>query len=82
MVCKKQKSKIGKTVKCMGLSEIKSTWEWYREKEAQIYEKWYEGRLGGDFLFRAERTRRWNNEVYEVCQKQDFYDAIAAESIG
>ena len=55
---KKWKSEINRTVKRVGLSkwkieiERKKTLEWFREKEAPMYVKWYDGSLNGDLLFR------------------------------
>ena len=52
----------------------KSTHEWYKEKEALMYERWYDGSLGGDLLFRArtqcmnERNYRWSESRSKVCQ--------------
>ena len=54
---RKWKSEIDREVKCMGINiwkngmEQKSTMEWYKEKEAPMYERWYDGSLGGDLLF-------------------------------
>ena len=56
--------------------EQKSTMEWYKEKEAPMYERWYDGSLGGDLLFRAraqcmdvnERNYRWSESRSKVCQ--------------
>ena len=53
--------------------ERKSTME---EKEAPMYERWYDGSLGGDLLFRAraqcmdvnERNYRWSESRSKVCQ--------------
>ena len=50
--------------------------EWYKEKEAPMYERWYDGSLGGDLLFRAraqcmdvnERNYRWSESRSKVCQ--------------
>ena len=56
---RKWKSEIDKTVKGVGLGKWKTemkrkkTLGWYREKEAPMYVGWYDGRLGGDLLFRA-----------------------------
>ena len=56
---RKWKSEIDKTVKGVGLSkwktemERKKTLEWYREKEAPMYVKWYDGSLGGDLFLRT-----------------------------
>ncbi|MPC10999.1 hypothetical protein E2C01_003649 [Portunus trituberculatus] len=56
---RKWKSEIDKRVKCMELNEWrnemehKSSLQWYRGKEAPMYEKWYNCSLGGDILFRA-----------------------------
>ena len=50
--------KIDKTVIVVGLRtwkiemERKKTLGWYREKEAPMYVRWYDGSLGGD-LFRV-----------------------------
>ena len=79
---RKWRSEIDRVVKGVGLDdwrnrmEQKSTLEWYREKEAPRYVKWYEGSLGGDLLFRARaqcmdvnaRNYRWSESRSKVCQ--------------
>ena len=79
---RKWKSEIDRTVRYVGLSkwknemERKKTLEWYREKEAPMYVKWYDGSLGGDLLFRARaqcmnvnaRNYRWSESHSKVCQ--------------
>ena len=56
---RKWKSEIDREVKCVGLNiwkngmGRKSTMEWYKEKDAPMYERWYDGSLGGDLLLRA-----------------------------
>lgn len=89
------KSEIDRTVKCVGLSkwknemERKSTMEWYREKEAPMYVKWYEGSLGGDLLFRARakcmdvnaRNYRWSESRSKVCQMCDMGEDETIEHV-
>ena len=79
---RKWKSEIDRAVRYVGLSkwknemERKKTLEWYREKEAPMYVKWYDGSLGGDLLFRARaqcmnvnaRNYRWSESQSKVCQ--------------
>ena len=56
--------------------ERKTTLEWYKVKEAPRYERWYDGSLGGDLLFRARaqcmdvnaRSYRWSESRSKVCQ--------------
>ena len=58
---RKWKSEIDREVKCVGLDiwkkkgtiERKSIIEWYKEKDTLMYERWYDGSLCGDLLFRA-----------------------------
>ena len=78
---RKWKSEIDRAVRYVGLSkwknemERKKTLEWYREKEAPMYVKWYDGSLGGDLLFRARaqcmnvnaRNYRWSESHSKVC---------------
>ena len=77
---RKQRSEVDREVKCVGLNiwkngmERKSSLEWYKEKEC-MYERWYDGSLGGDRLFRAqaqcmdvtERNYRWSESCSKVC---------------
>ena len=79
---RKWKSELDREGKCVGLNiwkngkERKSTMEWYKEKEAPMYERWYDGSLGGNLLFRAmaqcmdvnERNYRWSESCSKVCQ--------------
>ena len=82
---RKWKNVIDKAVKEEGLSkwrnemERKETLEWYKEKEVPKCERWYEGSLGGDLLFRARtqcldvnaRNYRWSESRSKVCQMCD-----------
>ncbi|MPC95100.1 hypothetical protein E2C01_090296 [Portunus trituberculatus] len=59
--------------------ERKSTLEWYKEKETLMYERWYDGSLGGDILFRARahsmdvNARNYRSESRsKVCQMCDM----------
>ena len=82
----KWKTEIDRVIKCVGLNkwknemERKTTLEWYRMKEAPKYERWYDGTLGGDLLFRARvqcmdvnaRTYRWSESHSKECQMCDM----------
>ena len=69
--------------------EHKSTLEWYREKEAPMYERWYDGSLGGDLLFRARaqcmdvnaRNYRWSESRSKVCQMCDMGEDETVEHV-
>ena len=69
--------------------EQKSTMEWYKEKEAPMYERWYDGSLGGDLLFRAraqcmgvnERNYRWSESRSKVCQMCDMGEDESVEHV-
>ncbi|MPC63568.1 hypothetical protein E2C01_057667 [Portunus trituberculatus] len=83
---RKWKSDIDREVKWVGLNiwknemERKSTVEWYKEKEALMYERWYDGSLSDDLLFRARaqcmdgnaRNYRWSKSLSKVCQMCDI----------
>ena len=76
---------IDQEVKRVGLSkwrnemERKNTLEWYKEKETPAYERWYDGSLGSDLLFRARaqcmdvnvRNYRWSESGSKECQMCD-----------
>ena len=82
---RKWKNVIDKEVRQVGLSkwkndmERKKTLEWFKEKEAPMYVRWYDGSLGGDLLFRARaqcmdvntRNYRWSESHSKVCQMCD-----------
>ena len=79
----KWRCELDRAVMKVGLSkwkndmERKTTLEWYSEKKAPGYERWYDGSLGGDLLFRARaqcmdvnaRNYRWSESRSKVCQK-------------
>ena len=83
---RKWKSEIDREVKSVGLNEWRSgmerktTLEWYKVKEAPRYERWYDGSLGGDLLFRARaqsmdvnaRSYRWSESRSKGCQMCDM----------
>ena len=59
--------------------ERKKTLEWYREKEAPIYVRWYDESLGGDLIrARAQcidvnaRNYRWSESSSKVCHMCDM----------
>ena len=78
----KWKGEVDRAVMSVGLSkwkndmERKTTLEWYREKKVPGYERWYDGSLGGDLLFRARaqcmdvnaRNYRWSESRSKVCE--------------
>ena len=86
---------IDQEVKRVGLRkwrnemERKSTLEWYKEKEAPAYERWYDGSLGSDLLFRAraqcmdvnERKYRWSDSGSKVCQMCDMGEDETVEHV-
>ena len=92
---RKWKSEIDRIVKQVGLNEWKnkmehkSTLEWYREKVAPMYERWYDGSLGGDLLFRARaqcmdvnaRNYRWSESRSKVCQMCDMGEDETVEHV-
>ncbi|XP_063877492.1 uncharacterized protein LOC135109778 [Scylla paramamosain] len=92
---RKWKNEIDKEVKCVGLNEWKNemerkkTLEWYKEKEAPRYERWYDGSLGGDLLFRARaqcmdvnaRSYRWSESRSKVCQMCDMGEDETVEHV-
>ena len=92
---RKWKSEIDRAVKSVGLSKWKNemggkeTLEWYREKEAPMYVKWYDGSLGGDLLFRARaqcmdvnaRNYRWSESRSKVCQMCDIGEDETVEHV-
>ncbi|MPC88688.1 hypothetical protein E2C01_083607 [Portunus trituberculatus] len=65
-----------------------STLEWYKEKEAPMYERWYDGILGGDLLrARAQcmdvnaRNYRWSESRSKVCQMCDMGEDETVEHV-
>ena len=92
---RKWKSEIDKTVKGVGLSkwktemERKKAVEWYREKEAPMFVRWYDGSLFGDLLFRARaqymdvnaRNYRWSESRSKVCQMCDMGEDETVEHV-
>ena len=92
---RKWKSEIDREVKRVGLNtwkngmERKSTMVWYKEKEAPMYESWYDGSLGGDLLFRAraqcmdvnERNYRWSESRSKVCQMCNMGEDESVEHV-
>ncbi len=92
---RKWKSEIDREVKCVGLNKWKnemgrkSTLEWYKEKAAPMYERWYDGSLGGDLLFRARaqcmdvnaRSYRWSESRSKVCQMCDMGEDETVEHV-
>ena len=92
---RKWKSEIDRDVKSVGLNEWrngmerKSTLEWYKVKEAPMYERWYDGSLGGDLLFRARaqcmdvnaRNYRWSESRSKVCQMCDLGEDETVEHV-
>ncbi|MPC76616.1 hypothetical protein E2C01_071033 [Portunus trituberculatus] len=54
-----------------------------------MYEKWYDGSLGGDFLFRARaqcmdvnaRNSRWSESRSKVCQMCDMGEDETVEHV-
>ncbi|XP_063861501.1 uncharacterized protein LOC135101456 [Scylla paramamosain] len=92
---RKWKNEIDKEMKCVGLNEWKNemerkkTLEWYKEKEAPRYERWYDGSLGGDLLFRVRaqcmdvnaRSYRWSESRSKVCQMCDMGEDVTVEHV-
>ena len=89
------KNVIDKEVKGVGLRkwrnevERKSTLVWYKDKEAPAYERWYDGSLGSDLLFRARaqcmdvnaRNYRWSESHSKVCQMCDMEEDETVEHV-
>ncbi|MPC69098.1 hypothetical protein E2C01_063313 [Portunus trituberculatus] len=68
--------------------ERKTTLELYKVKEAPMYERWYDGSLGGD-LFRARaqcmdvkaRSYKWSESRSKVCQMCDSEEDKTVEYV-
>ena len=69
--------------------ERKKTLEWYKEEEAPMYVRWYDGSLGSDLLFRARAqcmdvnagNYRWSESRTKVCQICDMGEGETVEHI-
>ena len=69
--------------------ERKKTLEWYREKEAPMFVRWYDGSLGGDLFFRAKpqcmnvnaHNCRWLESRNKVCQMCDMGEDETVEHV-
>ena len=86
---------IDQEVKRVGLSkwrnemERKNTLEWYKEKDTPAYERWYDGSLGSDLLFRARaqcmdvnvRNYRGSESGSKVCQMCDMGEDETVEHV-
>ena len=91
----KWKRVIEKEVKRVGLNEWKNgmekkkTLEWYKEKKEPRYERWYDGSLGGDLLFRARaqcmgvnaRSYRWSESQSKTCQMCEMGENETVEHV-
>ncbi|MPC29593.1 hypothetical protein E2C01_022834 [Portunus trituberculatus] len=58
-----------------------STLEWYKEKEAPMYERWYGGSLGGDLFKARAQCVDVSESRSKVCQMCDMGEDETVEHV-